>query len=76
MPELVSYTDVAIGNEEDADKVFGIHAPETDAVDAVAVFRNALTAARPEDEQAHPDPAPHRYDACSAPSPISASERA
>ncbi len=30
MPELVSYTDVAIGNEEDADKVFGIRAPETD----------------------------------------------
>mgnify|MGYP000021979639 CR=1 FL=1 len=30
MPELVSYTDIAIGNEEDAAKVFGIHAPETD----------------------------------------------
>lgn len=30
MPELVSYTDVAIGNEEDADKVFGIKAPESD----------------------------------------------
>ena len=30
MPELVSYCDVAIGNEEDADKVFGIRAPETD----------------------------------------------
>ncbi len=30
MPELVSYTDVAIGNEEDAAKVFGVHAPETD----------------------------------------------
>jgi 2-dehydro-3-deoxygluconokinase len=30
MPELVSYCDVAIGNEEDADKVFGISAPETD----------------------------------------------
>jgi 2-dehydro-3-deoxygluconokinase len=30
MPELVKYTDVAIGNEEDAAKVFGIHAPETD----------------------------------------------
>ncbi|MBN2006919.1 MAG: sugar kinase [Anaerolineae bacterium] len=30
MPELVSYTDVAIGNEEDADQVFGIRAPETD----------------------------------------------
>jgi 2-dehydro-3-deoxygluconokinase len=30
MPELVNYCDVAIGNEEDADKVFGIKAPETD----------------------------------------------
>lgn len=30
MEELVSYCDVAIGNEEDADKVFGIHAPDTD----------------------------------------------
>lgn len=30
MPELVSYADVAIGNEEDADKVFGIRAPEAD----------------------------------------------
>lgn len=29
MEELVSYCDVAIGNEEDADKVFGIHPPET-----------------------------------------------
>jgi 2-dehydro-3-deoxygluconokinase len=32
MPELVSYCDVAIGNEEDADKVFGIRAPEVDVV--------------------------------------------
>ena len=30
MPELVETCDVAIGNEEDADKVFGIKAPETD----------------------------------------------
>ncbi len=30
MPELVGFCDVAIGNEEDADKVFGIRAPETD----------------------------------------------
>lgn len=30
MKELVTYCDVAIGNEEDAAKVFGIHAPETD----------------------------------------------
>lgn len=32
MPELVSYTDVAIGNEEDAEKVFGIEAPEADII--------------------------------------------
>jgi 2-dehydro-3-deoxygluconokinase len=30
MPALVSLCDVAIGNEEDADKVFGIKAPEVD----------------------------------------------
>ena len=30
MPDLVSYSDVAIGNEEDADKVFGIKAPHAD----------------------------------------------
>lgn len=30
MPELVRYCDVAIGNEEDAEKVFGIKAAETD----------------------------------------------
>ncbi|MBN1399294.1 MAG: sugar kinase [Anaerolineae bacterium] len=30
MPELVKYCDVAIGNEEDAAQVFGIHAPDTD----------------------------------------------
>lgn len=30
MPELVSYADVAVGNEEDADKVFGIKAPGAD----------------------------------------------
>ena len=29
MPELVQYCHVAIGNEEDADKVFGIKAPES-----------------------------------------------
>ncbi|MBN2502379.1 MAG: sugar kinase [Anaerolineales bacterium] len=32
MPKLVGYCDVAIGNEEDADKVFGIKAPEADVV--------------------------------------------
>lgn len=30
MGELVPYCDVAIGNEEDAAKVFGIHPPDTD----------------------------------------------
>ena len=30
MPDLVQHCDVAIGNEEDAAKVFGIHAPDTD----------------------------------------------
>ena len=30
MEELVSLCDVAIGNEEDAEKVFDIHAPDTD----------------------------------------------
>ena len=33
MPKLVRHCDMAIGNEEDADKVFGIKAPDTD-VDA------------------------------------------
>ncbi len=32
MSELVTYCDVAIGNEEDAEKVFGIRAPESDVV--------------------------------------------
>ena len=30
MPDLVSRCDVAVGNEEDADKVFGIQAPQAD----------------------------------------------
>ena len=30
MPELVGLCDVVVGNEEDADKVFGIRAPEAD----------------------------------------------
>ena len=30
MPELVDLVDVAIGNEEDAEKIFGIKAPEVD----------------------------------------------
>jgi 2-dehydro-3-deoxygluconokinase len=32
MPELVRNCDIAVGNEEDADKVFGIKAPDTDVV--------------------------------------------
>lgn len=32
MPELVRHCDVAVGNEEDADKVFGIRAPDVDVV--------------------------------------------
>ncbi|MGC8839675.1 MAG: PfkB family carbohydrate kinase [Anaerolineae bacterium] len=32
MPELVRHCDVAVGNEEDADKVFGIQAPGVDVV--------------------------------------------
>jgi len=32
MTELVKYVDVAIGNEEDAEKVFGIKAPDSDVV--------------------------------------------
>jgi 2-dehydro-3-deoxygluconokinase len=32
MPELVGYCDIAVGNEEDADKVFGIKAPEADVI--------------------------------------------
>ncbi len=30
MPELIRHCDIAIGNEEDADKVLGIKAPDTD----------------------------------------------
>jgi 2-dehydro-3-deoxygluconokinase len=35
MPGLVKYADVAVGNEEDADKVLGIKAPETDVTSGV-----------------------------------------
>jgi len=35
MPGLVKYADVAVGNEEDADKVLGIRAPETDVTSGV-----------------------------------------
>ena len=53
MPELVSTCDVAIGNEEDADKVFGIHAPETDVTagkveaDSIASSARSCTSASP-----------------------------
>lgn len=30
MPEMVRHCDIAVGNEEDADRVFGIKAPDTD----------------------------------------------
>lgn len=32
MSEIVKYVDIATGNEEDADKVFGIKAPEVDVI--------------------------------------------
>ena len=35
MPELFQKCDVAIGNEEDAAQVFGIHAPDTDVTSGV-----------------------------------------
>ena len=35
MHDLVALSDVAIGNEEDAEKVFGIHAPDTDVTAGV-----------------------------------------
>jgi 2-dehydro-3-deoxygluconokinase len=35
MPGLVQYADVAVGNEEDADRSFGIRAPETDVTSGV-----------------------------------------
>jgi 2-dehydro-3-deoxygluconokinase len=35
MPELLQHCDVAVGNEEDAEKVFGIRAPETDVKSGV-----------------------------------------
>ena len=35
MPELVGHCSVAIGNEEDAAKVFGIHAPDTDVTSGI-----------------------------------------
>jgi 2-dehydro-3-deoxygluconokinase len=35
MPQLVEYVDLVIANEEDADRVFGIKAPETDVTSGV-----------------------------------------
>ena len=35
MPKLVEYVDVAVGNEEDADKAFGIRAADTDVAAGV-----------------------------------------
>ncbi len=35
MPDLVRHCDIAIGNEEDAAQVFGIHAPDTDVTSGV-----------------------------------------
>lgn len=40
MPELVKYCDVAIGNEEDVEKVFGIKAPGTDIVSGKVEAQN------------------------------------
>ncbi len=40
MPELMRYGDIAIGNEEDAAQVFGIHAPETDVTAGKVVAEN------------------------------------
>ena len=40
MPELVSYCDIALGNEEDAAKVFGIEAPGTDITSGVVDGEN------------------------------------
>jgi len=41
MPELVRHCDIAVGNEEDADKVFGIKAPDTDVVAAGSRRKNS-----------------------------------
>jgi len=40
MPDLVKHCDIAIGNEEDAAKVFGIHAPKTDVTKAEVKAEN------------------------------------
>jgi len=40
MPELIKYCDIAIGNEEDAEKVLGIRAPGTDVTSGKLVAEN------------------------------------
>jgi 2-dehydro-3-deoxygluconokinase len=40
MQDLVSLTDIAIGNEEDADKVFGIRARGSDVLTGILEFEN------------------------------------
>ena len=61
MPELVAYCDVAVGNEEDADKVFGIKAPDTDVTagrstrtSTAMCARNWRTLPEPQDGRHHP----------------------
>ncbi|HKZ54431.1 MAG TPA: sugar kinase [Anaerolineales bacterium] len=46
MQELVSLCDVAVGNEEDAEKVFGIAAPETDIISGVLAAEQYLHVCR------------------------------
>jgi 2-dehydro-3-deoxygluconokinase len=54
MPELVRHCDVAVGNEEDADKVFGIRAPDTD-VTAGKVEAEKYTAVAEQLKKAFPN---------------------
>ncbi len=46
MPELVALSHIAVGNEEDADKVFGIKAPKTDITSGRVEGENYKTVAR------------------------------
>lgn len=46
MPELVGHCDIAVGNEEDAEKVFGIKAPDTDVTSGRVEADNYLPVAR------------------------------
>ena len=45
MPELVRHCDIAVGNEEDADRVFGIKAPGTDVAKGSVEAEKFLTVA-------------------------------